>query len=262
MNHESIEEWWDEVSSYYQEEIGSDDLKTVRYGPFGSTERKLRLLGDVRGMKILELGCGGGQTSIALAKRGAKCVGIDISEKQLGHARKLAKKNNVAVEFIKKSFSDLEHPSDSFRNGSFDIVVSVFALQYARDLDRVLRGASRVLKTRGLLVFSIDHPFYLLIDPETMEIEDSYYRTGKLEEEEKWPEGSRHTFVMYRRRVSDVVNALVRNGFAVERIEEPFDPDDKVWGSGYRRKLVRRIGPTIIFKCRKTPTKLLMRKGY
>ncbi|MCL4400839.1 MAG: class I SAM-dependent methyltransferase [Candidatus Parvarchaeota archaeon] len=250
INHleREIGQWWDAAASYYQKEISGDDLNTVHYGPFGSSETKLNLLGAVKGKKVLELGCGGGQCSVTLAKKGAICTGIDISEKQLEHAVKLAEKNSVRINFIKKSFSEL----DAFPKNSYDIVISVFALQYAERLDRIFRSIKRILKQNGIFVFSIDHPFYLLVNPNDMVLSESYNKVGMVSEKEIWPDGSNHNFFMYRRKVSDIVNGIIQSGLALQKVIEPFDRNDKVWGSGYRRKLVHRITPTIIFKCAKT----------
>ena len=50
---------------------------TFSYGPDGATEKELRLLGDVQGKRLLELGCGTGAVSIALAQQGAVVIGVD-----------------------------------------------------------------------------------------------------------------------------------------------------------------------------------------
>ncbi|MFX1286438.1 MAG: class I SAM-dependent methyltransferase [Promethearchaeota archaeon] len=63
-------------------------------------EKELGLLGNVKGKRILELGCGGGQNSIVLAKWGAKVIGLDISEIQLECANILAKKEGVRVDWL------------------------------------------------------------------------------------------------------------------------------------------------------------------
>lgn len=246
MTEKEIAHWWDDASRYYQREISKDDLNDVNYGPFGSNESRLKLLGDVRSKNVLELGCGGGQCSIALAKKGALCTGIDLSRKQLDYAQKLASKNKVDITFIKRSFSDLS----KFKEGYYDIVISVFALQYAKEFDSIFRNVRRLLKRGGLFVFSIDHPFYLTMEPKNMQISESYYRTGTFKEKETWPDGTKHNSIMYRRKVSDIVNSIIKSGLKLERIVEPLDLNDKIWGTGYRRKLINKIGPTIIFKCK------------
>ena len=57
------------------------------WGVWQLPEAELRILGDVAGREVLELGCGAAQWSIALARRGARCTGLDNSEQQLEHAR-------------------------------------------------------------------------------------------------------------------------------------------------------------------------------
>ena len=247
MSEKDISEWWDAASGYYQKEISGDKMETVRYGPFGSSEDKLRLLGSVRGRRVLELGCGGGQVSIALAKKGAVCTAIDISKKQLEYAEESAKKKKVSVNFIRQSISDLS----GFGSASFDIIISVFALQYVEDLGKVFSEVRRLLRRNGIFVFSIDHPFYITVNPNNMTISESYNKTGMTEEKEIWPDGSRRNFIMYRRRVSDIINSITGSGLKLGGVIEPFDDKDPVWGQGYRRKLVRLITPTMIFKCLK-----------
>lgn len=56
------------------------------------TEKDLNLIGDVNGKKVLELGCGGANCGIALAKQGAIVTCSDISEQQLKHAKENAKR--------------------------------------------------------------------------------------------------------------------------------------------------------------------------
>lgn len=241
-----VEKWWDEVSKYYQEEK-KISTKSVHYGPFSPDEDELRLVGNVRGKKILELGCGGGQCSIAFAKRGAKCTGIDISKKQLEYAEALAKKEKVKVKFIRGDIQTLR----GIKSKSYDVVFSAFAFQYIPNLTKCFKEVYRVLKKNGLFVFSLDHPFYLTINPKTLKIERSYYKTGKHEEIETWPDGTKHKFVIYRRKVSDIYNSLIKAGFFVEKIIEPLTLRKKQWTEEYPKELVKLIGPTIIFKARK-----------
>ena len=246
-SEEMMRKWWDSASEYYQKEISADKMTDVQYGPFGSSEKKLKLLGKIRGKKVLELGCGGGQASIALAKEGATCTGIDISHKQIEFARKNAKKEGVNVEFIELPFSKI----NKLKSEKFDIVISIMAIQYCTDLNALLKNVRDLLVKNGIFVFSIEHPFYLLMDPNDMKIKESYFNSGLKIKKEKWPDRSIHYFAHYERKISDIVNSIIESGFKLERIIEPFDRQDKIWGTGYRRALVNKIAPTIIFKCRK-----------
>jgi 2-polyprenyl-3-methyl-5-hydroxy-6-metoxy-1,4-benzoquinol methylase len=246
-SEEMMRKWWDSASEYYQKEISADKMTDVQYGPFGSSEKKLKLLGKIRGKKVLELGCGGGQASIALAKEGATCTGIDISHKQIDAARKNAENEGVKVEFLELPFSRI----GELKPKKFDVVISIMALQYCIDLRALLKNVGNLLVKGGIFVFSIEHPFYLLMDPKDLRIKESYFNSGLKMQREKWPDNTVHYFAHYDRKISDIVNPIIDSGLKLETMVEPFDSQDKIWGVGYRKALVNKIAPTVVFKCRK-----------
>lgn len=175
-HHEILErnrQSWNTISANYQEhtQISTND---VHYGPLAPGEHELGLLGEVAGRRILEVGCGGGQNSIALAKQGAACIGIDPSTAQLAHAQKLAQEHGVEVQFLGGMAEDLS----AFPDGSFDLVLSSYAFGYVTDLRRAYREVCRVLKPGGLFVFCLSHPWfqavgwYLAGEPDVPEIKD------------------------------------------------------------------------------------------
>src|SRR3972149_5538370 len=77
-----IRKSWDKIAEYYniRYEISCD---VVHYGPLCPGEDRLRLLGDIRGKKVIDMGCGGGQNAVALAKMGAKVTAVDFSCEQI-----------------------------------------------------------------------------------------------------------------------------------------------------------------------------------
>lgn len=84
-------ELWNAESDRYQARHGGQLAESggLAWGTTQVPEAKLRILGEVAGKDILEFGCGAAQWSIALAKAGAHPVGVDLSERQLDHARTL-----------------------------------------------------------------------------------------------------------------------------------------------------------------------------
>ena len=128
----------------------------AHYGPDIPTEAELRLLGDLRGKRVLELGCGGGQCSIAFAKQGATAIGVDFSAAQLAFGRRLCDEEDVRVELRQGDMADLAF----LRADSIDLVFSAYAFRYVEDLNRVFRQVHRVLKVGAPLVFSLPHPAY------------------------------------------------------------------------------------------------------
>ncbi len=241
-----IKKWWEGSSKDYQEEckIPVD----IHYGPGAPNEKRLRFLGKLKGKKVLEIGCGGAQCGIAMAKQGAKVTGIDLSKEQLKFARGLAEKNKVKINFIQGSYQNLKR----FKLGKYDIVFSAYALHYSPNLKQVFKQVYNVLKKNGIFVFSLDHPFFKIVDPKTLKVRASYFKTGK--HIEKY---TKATFIMYDHKISDLFNSLVEVGFVVEKMLEPDsrrrykeDPWYGLWDL-YLPKIQSKIPPTIIFKVRK-----------
>lgn len=223
-DHDTIElnrRGWDTISAHYQARtrISTDD---VHYGPLAPGERELGLLGDVAGRRVIEIGCGGGQNSIALAKWSAVCVGVDPSQAQLTHARQLALENSVNVEFVLGVAEDLS----AFPDGHFDLALSSYAFDYVADLRAAYREVRRVLVPGGRFVFCLSHPWfqavgwYLAGDPAQPEPLD--YSTWPAVEEWDWTyeDGTAAKMRDHLRTLSHIVNELIEAGFTLERIVE------------------------------------------
>jgi ubiquinone/menaquinone biosynthesis C-methylase UbiE len=257
---------WNIISIAYQGKTRIS-LEDVHWGPISAGESELKLLGDVRDKKVLEIGCGGGQNAIVLSKWGAKSVGLDISEEQLKYARKLARKEGVKIPFYQGSMEDLSR----FRKQSFDIVLSAFGVGYSENLSKTFQEAFRVLRKNGIFVFAETHP---MIDRgriirrgkrRTWEISNYFDRRKHT-----WAwriERKVATFRTRHRTLQDYFDALIRTGFTVERILEPEpypleemtieerDTTAPYIGDGERSlknfDIWKKIPFTIIFKARK-----------
>lgn len=197
-----VKDWWEATAQYFQEDLDLD--VGVNWLGFGYGE--LDLLGDVTRTEILELGCGGGQCTVALAQRGGNVTGLDLSEQQLAHARRLARQHDVDVEFVQGDVTDL----GMFDDGRFDIAFNCFVFQWVGDLAACFEETNRILRPGGRFVFSMPHPVYKLVDPESHTVTESYFDTGRYEIPH---EGMDVNQVMFRHTVSDIYNALVGAGF-------------------------------------------------
>lgn len=82
--------WWDANADEYQAEHG-EYLGDARFlwCPEGLYEDEVKLLGDVAGLDVLEIGCGAAQCARYLADRGARVAALDLSARQLQHARRI-----------------------------------------------------------------------------------------------------------------------------------------------------------------------------
>lgn len=150
--------YWDSLSPVYARitRIRTDDF---HYGPQIPGERELGLLPPLgAGSSALELGCGGGQNSVYLAKRGVRCEAFDISEGQLAHARALAAAEGVRVAFRRSSLEDFAAaPPPRLR---FDLVHSSHALEFVEDPGGVVRAMAAAAKRGGTVLVSTVHPLF------------------------------------------------------------------------------------------------------
>jgi len=240
-------DWWNSWADTFQEAYGEAETEVaVAFGPGVHVGEDLGLLGDVDGLRVVELGCGGAQFGLALAQQGAEVTGVDISGAQLAHARELADEHGTAIELVESSVTDLPLP-----DAAYDLAVSAFAFQWVPDLRACFEEAHRVLADGGRLVFSVDHPLYRCLDPETGEFATSYFDDSPRREHSETLDAE---LVVYRRTVGDIVNALLDAGFTVERLHEPGyeDPEayDSTFGS-FEPDRMARVPPTLVVAAHK-----------
>jgi SAM-dependent methyltransferase len=240
--------WWESWSERFQQAYAEAETEvSVAFGPGVPNGDDLGLLGDVDGKRAIELGCGGAQFGLALSKAGAEVTGVDISSEQLAHARDLAAEHDEEIELIEASVTDIPMIEDE----SYDLAFSAFAFQWVEDLRSCFLEAHRVLKPGGRLVFSVDHPLYRCLDPETGELTTSYFDDSPRRE---YSEEFDAEMVIYRRTVSDIVTALLDAGFSIEELREPGyeDPDsyESEYGS-FKPDRMARIPPTLVVAAQK-----------
>ncbi len=233
---------WDRFSAEYQRR-SAIPLDTAYYGPDIPTERQLRLLGDLKGKRVVELGCGGAQSSIAFAKAGATVIGVDSSSAQLSYAQQLCAKEEVRVELRHADMAELAF----LRADSVDLVFSANAFQFVEDLNRVLRQVHRVLKVGSPLVFSLPHPAWSIIDEGRPDptIGRSYF---DREPERVVRDGVE--LVTYRHDFAGLYGALTRSSYRVDLILEPapVPSTQRSWEWNDAMELVPR---TLIIRARK-----------
>ncbi len=216
---------------------GGDDLPTdvVTYGPDIAREDSLKLLGHVAGTRVLDLGCGAGHNAIALAKQGAKVIGVDESSEQVADARAACEREQVKVELHHAPLAELAF----IRADTIDAVLSVWGLAPVDDIDRVFRQVDRVLKPEHPLVLSMPHPAFAMVDHADHErrVQRSYWDTAVVE----------HTVP---RTISQLFTSLGRANFRVDTLLEP-EPS----GAGRRSPTwhdhMRYVPATLVVRARK-----------
>jgi SAM-dependent methyltransferase len=211
---------WDALATHYQASVQIDD-SVVHYGPNGPSEADLHLIGDVRGKSVLELGCGGGQNAIALARRGALVTAVDLSKTQLAFAAAAAFRAKVRVRFVRDDVASLGR----LPRRRFDLVVSSFALEYVADLAGCLRVVAARLRRGGRVVLCDLHPFASSADlvgvtRTSFAASADYFRPRRVDF--AWPLSGR-LFPLFRhhRTFADYFAAFRSAGLAIRELREP-----------------------------------------
>lgn len=154
---------WNTDSDTYQADHGPQLAASggMAWGVWQIPEATLAVFGDVEGRDILELGCGAAQWSIALAKAGAHPIGLDLSERQLEHARRLMQEAGVDFPLIHASGEAVPLPDESL-----DIVFCDYGAMTFADPYVTVAEAARLLRPGGLLAFCGATPIIQMCYPD------------------------------------------------------------------------------------------------
>ncbi|MET8149454.1 class I SAM-dependent methyltransferase [Actinoplanes sp. NPDC005259] len=222
--------WWDLDADDYQEEHGTflGDVDFV-WCPEGLREADARLLGEVRGRRILELGAGAAAGARWLDGQGADVVALDLSAGMLGHARAAADRSGVRVPLVQADALALP-----FATSAFDVVCTAFgAVPFVADSGMVMKEVARVLRPGGRWVFSITHPMrWIFLDEpgeEGLVATHPYFDRRPYVEQDA---DGMPTYVEQHRTLGDRVRELVGAGFVLDDLVEPEWPEghDQIWG--------------------------------
>jgi len=135
--------WWDETEFLSILKTGLNPART------GFIERELRAhFGTLDGLRVLDVGCGGGLLSEELAGLGCVVTGIDPSRESLEAARAHAAEGGLAVEYVPGVAAALPAGDDEF-----DVVVCCDVLEHVDDVGAAVREAARVLRPGGLYLY-------------------------------------------------------------------------------------------------------------
>ena len=168
---------WNREADDYQREHGSqlNRFDRPRWGTWGIPESSLSVLGDVAGKDVLEFGCGAAQWSIVLGRMGARPVGLDLSTRQLSHARRLMGEADSRVPLVNANAERTPFP-----DARFDIVFCDHGAMTFADPLRTVPEVARILRPGGLFAFNIASPLIWLCwgdgeEPPGRELVRSYF---------------------------------------------------------------------------------------
>lgn len=240
--------FWNRVARDWQIQVGEDGDRNRR---MNSDPVLWRFAGEVRGLCVLDAGCGTGYLSRKLQERGARVIGIDHAEEMIRIAREKA----PDLEFHVDSCSELAGVGDR----AVDLVIANYVLMDTPDLEGTLKAFARVLKDGGVAVVVFSHPCF----PQGRATEDaegravtyhwsfSYFDRVKCVD----PPWGHFTseFIWFHRPLSEYWRAFGAAGFAIEDFEEPRVTEERYHLARDEAQLQRsRSRPcSVAFKLRK-----------
>lgn len=137
------EEFWDNIykKSNEQYKINNKYLEI-------NNRKLVELLGEIKGKKVLDIGCGNGFLSLYLAKKGAKVTSIDNSSFAIKNIKRLAELNKVFIKAKKMNVLDLNK-----MNQHFDLIVGKFILHHIEPFEKFPKILFKILRKNGKGVF-------------------------------------------------------------------------------------------------------------
>ncbi len=176
------------------------------------------LLPELRGKKVVDLGCGYGWfCRYARDEGAAEVLGLDVSVKMLEKAREMT--DGEGIIYRREDLERLQLPAQSV-----DLVYSSLALHYLQDIDTLFSTVYQALVPGGSLVFTAEHPVYTaplnqgwLTDPTGQKSWPVNHYQQEGERISNWfAEGVKKQ----HRKLATWLNALIASGFIIEKLDE------------------------------------------
>lgn len=186
-----------------------------------------KLLPDLKGLNILDLGCGYGWHCIYAKEKGAKkVIGIDISDKMLDVAKEKSK--GLEIEYHQGTLFE-----QAIQHESLDLILSSLVIHYIQDYESLVKEIHALLKVGGEFIFNVEHPTFTAAGSQDWE----YDEDGKVKHfpvDNYYYEGKREAIFLgekvtkYHRTLTTYIMTLLDNNFSIEAVVEAKPTDEIV----------------------------------
>lgn len=210
---------WGDVAGWYDNHLKEKDTYHTKVVIPGV----VRLLGDIKGKRVLDLACGNGIISSFIKKQGAIVSGVDKG----GDLIKIAKDKFKDIDFY---VGDAEKLSETFKGVKFDTVVCVLAIQNIKSLDNVFSSVDNVLEKGGRFIFVLNHPAFRVPKKSNWVFHSNYnareikeYMTEssiKIDMEPGSDDKNKKYTYSFHRPLQSYFKSLRKNNLSVTHLEE------------------------------------------
>jgi SAM-dependent methyltransferase len=193
----------------------------IQWGTWDVPERDLGVLPDVRGLDVIELGCGTAYFSAWLKRRGARrVVGVDVTPAQLATAQELNREFGLGLELIEANAEAVPLP-----DASFDLAISEYGASLWCDPYLWIPEAARLLRRGGELVFLRNSTLVILCSPDDANVGQRLARPQKGMLRFDWADVDGPT-TEFHIGGADMFGLLRQTGFDVVDFRELFAPEN------------------------------------
>lgn len=183
------------------------------------------LFPDLKGKKVLDLGCGyGWHCRYAVQMGASEVLGLDSSQRMIEKAS--SENPDTKITYALCSLDEYSYPEDTY-----DLVISNLVLHYIENLEFIYQKVYRTLKQGGHFLFNIEHPVFTaginedwIYDMDGKPLYwpvDNYYYDGKRE-----TNFLGQNVVKHHHTLTQILNPLLKLGFQLEAIEEAVPSKD------------------------------------
>ena len=249
---------WDAMAEWWDDTIGDgNDFQRVLIEPASE-----RLLGDIAGQTILDIGCGAGRFARRMAEMGANITAFDFSERFI----------NRALQRTPPEMSIAYHVADAtdyprllaFGAGQFDQAVATMSLMDIAAIEPLCQALSLLLKPGGHFIMTVQHPCFqppgMTRYAEMSDADGQDIRRNGL----KIPQyltpiayrglgivGQAEAHYHFHRPLSVYVSTALAAGFVLDGMEEPGFPPENARPAGMRWDDMPELPPVLALRFRK-----------
>lgn len=198
------------------------DIPGFRKGQSSLDNITFDLIGDITNKKLLHLQCHFGLDTLSLARLGAQVTGMDLSDKAIAEAKKLANQCNLDATFICCDLYDLPQHLDE----KYDIIYTSYGvIGWLPDIKKWAKTIAHFLKPGGQLIFIEFHPVVWMFDDDFKKIQYRYFNSSAIYEEEMGSYAALEApiklkTISWNHSLGEVVNALITNGIVINALQE------------------------------------------
>ncbi len=190
---------------------------------------ELDLLGDIKGKSILHLQCHFGQDTMSLARMGAQCTGVDLSDKSIDVARNMSAELGLDCDFMCCDLYDLPN----HLNKQYDYVFTSYGtIIWLPDINKWAKTIKQFLKPTGQFVFVDFHPVVWMFDDNLEKVGYNYFGGEPIIENESGTYAEpgadiTSTIVTWNHTFSEILMCLTNAGMEITDVQEydysPYD---------------------------------------